>query len=247
MYAPCAYPQSQLLAEVDSEEADTKKKRRGKKKRKAKRAKEMTETPTDDTTAGIRQGQTATLAIRMGSLIGGYSGAGGEALYHLKPNLLVGAFFASGTTDLKEDIPGDDLIEIVKAETSYSLYYLQGRYYLGNSFFLNGGLGMRTFKSEFRLEDKLGTGVLESSTSAQSVIVQFGLGNIWRFQNGIVLGAEWLGYTQPLSSSFSSSTEAEGAATPTLEGTSEDAEDLAKFTAETGAFMGLVLSLGYSF
>lgn len=218
------------------------------KKKPSEKSKRANASANNSSSRSIRSRKNSTISARAGLLIGGFSGAGGEYLYGISEDFQVGVFGAAGTYDLKPLL--DDYqslgISYDKAETSYSLFYGQARYFVGNSFFVNGGIGQRSFTSTFAISDNSGNS-LDLSTEASSIIAQFGIGNIWSFDFGMVLGCEWIGYTQPLSSSYSSTISAKGVVSGYIQDLQGDAEKLAKTTAESGTAMALVGSLGFAF
>jgi hypothetical protein len=88
---------------------------------------------------------------------------------------------------------------------------------------------------------------IRATTKSPSLCVDFGLGNIWQFSNGIYIGAEWIGISAPISSSSSSNTETGGTANADLEDAAKDTEKLAKDLGEANTLHLLVLNLGYAF
>lgn len=81
------------------------------------------------------------------------------------------------------------------ASFSETVYGLHARYYAGNSFNLQFGLGRR--EHQLRLgEDLLPNG--SETISASSNVLHFALGNRWQWANGISLGVDWAVFDIPV-------------------------------------------------
>lgn len=212
-------------------------------------AAEVTSTNLDDTSAAVRTRKSGHASFRGGNVVGGFEGYGGEGQYYFTPSLHFGGFFVTGSHDFTDDLEStveDNDVKTTEALMTFTLTVAQARYFVGNSFFVDGGLGVRTFASRFAFEQEE-AGSFAVTTKATSIVAQVGIGNLWSFDNGLLIGAEWIGYNQPISSSFSASSETEGAVTDSIEDVQALAKELAQFTAETGAAMALFFNVGYAF
>lgn len=81
--------------------------------------------------------------------------------------------------------------------------FITGRvkFFFGNSFYLNGGLGIRTTtatSTQFKVFSGSVSGDVESTMSSTQLILEFGLGNRWQMGSGFIIGCDWVGYTMPI-------------------------------------------------
>ena len=203
---------------------------------------------TDSSSAGVRESKNGSIGLRAGMLFGGISGGGLDGFMHKSPSLLLGGAFYSGGTDFKDSLNEDkSSVRLNKAEVSDYMFLLQARWFVGNSFNLTGGLGQRKISASFEAEsvssgDKVGIDV-----DVTSLVAQFALGNTWSFKSGFVLGADWIGYSYPLTSSRKVSSSATGSVSSALQDFQDIGEDLGDSLGKAGAAMLLVLNVGWAF
>jgi hypothetical protein len=203
--------------------------------------------------AAARLNDMVTIELGYGNVMGGVPGLQFDALYSIKPNLQVGLLFNSGSLDLKSLLGDEDDVEVKTATLSGSLIAADARWFLGNSFYLRGGLGQRTINAELDIQHKVVDYGIKGDVEATSMVILFGLGNQWHWDSGFSLGAEWVGFAQPVSSSSSSSLEETGSAGGSA-ATKDDVEDLrdefenlAKQLGESGSARLLILNIGWAF
>lgn len=200
--------------------------------------------------AAARSGRVAGANLESGFTVGAIPGSGFDAYWQPMPSLQVGLLYNSGKLDLKSALEdsGSD-VELTKAEISASITSLLARYFLGNSFYANVGLGQRHVEAAFGMKSKLVDVGVEGEITATTPILLLGIGNQWQWDSGFTLGVEWLGYAAALGASSSGDLKVTGSAPETddLAKMRKDAKDAADAIAKTGSPRLLVLGLGWAF
>ena len=201
-----------------------------------------------------RSTKTVTVEAGGGFVIGALSGPQVDVLYNMAPDLQLGLMYGSGSLDLKSAVGNTSEVEVREATVSGSIIALEALYFIGNSFYTRIGLGQRTVAADLNIKHRQIDYGIVGTIEANSMIFLFGLGNQWQFDSGFTIGAEWIGYTQPISSSSSSSLKSTGsAATGTdadkadLDKMKKDFEDTAESLGKAGSTRLLILSLGWAF
>lgn len=201
-----------------------------------------------------RSNKTVTVEAGGGLVIGALSGPQIDVLYNMMPDLQLGLMYGSGALDLKSAVGSTSDVEVREASVSGSIVALEALYFIGNSFYTRLGLGQRSIEATIDIHHKKIDYGIAGSIKADSQILLFGIGNQWQFDSGFTIGAEWVGYSQPMSSSSSSSLKEKGsAATATgseksdLDKLKKDFEDAAESIGESGSARLLILSLGWAF
>jgi hypothetical protein len=91
---------------------------------------------------------------------------------------------ASGDADLLET--ADISLMQVSAHT---------RFFVGQSFYVLGGLGYNTFSGSYGVTINKTKKEVLLPMKASSLSLNIGLGNMWRWDNGFTLGFDWIGYS----------------------------------------------------
>lgn len=203
----------------------------------------------DDSSAVVRAGKRFSVGYTLGNVAGGIPGSGLEGFYHLNRQWLIGFFGTQGRADFADEIDPVGTVSLEKAELGISMYAINVKYFVGNSFFVRLGLGRRSIDSDLKVVDSASTQFLKLTTESDSVVTLVSLGNVWAWDNGFFIGADWIGVSVPLSSSYKFKIEHNfdsevGSEFAAIE---EDGRSLSKKMGESTAAMFLVLNLGYSF
>ncbi len=201
-----------------------------------------------------RSMKTFTVEAGGGFVIGALSGPQFDLLYNMAPDLQLGLMYGSGSLDLKSAIGSSSDVEVREATVSGSIIALEALYFIGNSFYARAGLGQRTIAADIDLKHRQIDYGIAGTIEANSMVFLLGIGNQWQFDSGFTIGAEWAGYSQPMSSSSSSSLKSTGAAAAgtdadkaDLDKLKKDFEDTAESLGESGSTRLLILSLGWAF
>jgi hypothetical protein len=119
------------------------------------------------------------------------------------------------------------------------------KWFLGNSFYLQGGAGLRQMQatdSSVFFSSLVVADTYKSTFSSSYAIGEIGLGNRWQFSN-FTIGCDWVGYAVPLAK-LSSSESFTGPITESQKASDRDNFD--KRSSE-GNLMLLRFHLGVSF
>ena len=191
---------------------------------------------------------------RLGWMFSAIPGLGIEGNYKIAPQWQLGLLLAGGSRDLKseaedsveEELRTNTQIDELKMEVGQVAAY--AKWNLGDSFYLTSGLSYRLISTDLAVSEKSDPdNFIKISTESPAICLDFGLGNIWRFDNGFYLGAEWIGFSAPLTSNASSKTETGGSASDDLDKTAADAKELAEDLGKATTIHLLVLHLGMEF
>ncbi len=87
-----------------------------------------------------------------------------------------------------------------------TLTELRLKHWFGNSFYVNGGAGLRSITGEATLEPLTGTDDIKSSVKASSFGASLSIGNRWQWEY-FSIGCDWVGTFQPLSTTEASVTD----------------------------------------
>tara|TARA_B100001094_G_C18083991_1_gene746764 strand:- start:18 stop:725 length:708 start_codon:yes stop_codon:yes gene_type:complete len=202
-----------------------------------------------ESSKAARENKKAAVGVKAGNTFGGIQGTGIFAHYFLSSSLQVGGQYIAGSLDIGSDLQDQGAVSSTNSVLSGSMFALMARYYFGNSFFLSGGLGQRLIEGNLRFEEAQTVNFLELNTESSSTVAIITIGNVWSWDNGFFLGAEWLGASVPMSSGYSSktSTNLPVAGDAEFAEIVDSAEDLAKEMGEATAMMSLLLNIGFSF
>lgn len=117
-----------------------------------------------------------------------------------------GAALLTGSEDISGEVSDIGTVTLKKADLSGSATFAYGRYFFGNSFNGSAGLGYRTAKADYRIEDTASDDYVEGTLDISSVVTTLAIGNHWSWNSGFTIGVDWLAAMVPLSGSASSST-----------------------------------------
>lgn len=146
----------------------------------------------------------------------------------------------------------EDTVEDSDASVTYTNQGAWARYFVGNSFFLKAGYHQRTWDAQGSYSETYystySTSTLTAKADIQATanVASAGIGNIWSFDSGFYIGAEWVVMESIVSESSSYSiTSNTGVDTDTAEQEFEDMIDTANQASGIGGFA--VLTLGWAF
>ena len=175
--------------------------------------------------------------------------AGAELATNLGPSLQVGLRALNGSRDLKNDVDKNKyvLTNLDKADLSMLQVVAHARLFLGNSFNVALGTGMRWVRYSIKVSAKQTSDTVSHSARVNSFVLGGSLGNQWVFDNGMVLGCDWISFYQPLASSVSTTTTATGSTSGELKKLSDDLSDTGKRIGKMGAPFVLGMQIGLLF
>jgi len=203
--------------------------------------------PSAGASADARAKRSFFGALRAGNFMGGIAGAGVDAGYVDGPARQFLLHVMTGATDLKDQVRDDDVVTLERFEAQGLVVKAAARFFLGNSFHVTGGLGLRRVGFDMELVDRASTGSVTTHAEAQSIVISLDVGNVWAWDNGFFLGADWIGYSQPVTSSYRSSVETEGTASGAINDLSGIVDDSARELGSLASTQFLVLDVGFMF
>lgn len=188
------------------------------------------------------------VAGRLGYVVGQLTGPGVEAFYNNGPRFQIGVQYLQGEKDLKSDLKSvSSLVQVEKVLLSSNTAMIMGRYFVGNSFNVYGGIGQRVIDWDFKISTVFGDSSVRSKGTVTSLIAGIGIGNTWYWDNGFFIGGDWLGYFTPLSSSKTVKTETTGTTSDDLKKMQKDGEDLGEKLGTAAHEQLAILNIGYMF
>ncbi|MGE0173788.1 MAG: hypothetical protein AB7T49_13405 [Oligoflexales bacterium] len=99
-----------------------------------------------------------------------------RAAYFITPDLLAEiAYAGSGTTDIKKN-----------------LFEIKGKYFLANSFYIDGGLGWEYWSAAYDVTAPDYTEPVELSGTTQTFGAEVHIGNQWQWEH-FTMGCDWVG------------------------------------------------------
>lgn len=141
----------------------------------------------------VRSLKTGGVALRTGLMFGGVSGNGADGFINLGNRFQLGLFYGKGSVGLKTE--GGSSSGTLEADIDMKL--IQGRYFLGNSFFVGAGLGKRNFNLQSVFSGDIGSATMNAKFDTN--VGHLMIGNLWSFRNGFFIGCDWVSYTMPFS------------------------------------------------
>ncbi len=181
----------------------------------------------------------------MGNIAGGISGAGVEGMYRKNSKLEFGFEFHTGSLSLIDKIDTTSSVKLEAADLNAKYFGGIARYFVGETFAVNGGLGYRQIDSLIRVSSSSSS--IQTTSNGNAFYARVGIGNYWTWNSGFSLGCEWIGAQVPLSSSYSSESQSSGVSSSSMENVRETGEDLGKTLAKSTIFQALNLKIGYTF
>ena len=190
-------------------------------------------------------------AVNVGAVFETIPGGGGSAYYLLSDTLSVGGTFVGGSADnLSGVVPEVDSVTVTQASMGGYIFALNARYYVTDSTFVTGGLGQRVINTLFSLDvegDPSQQVYNDLTMSSTAVVAYLAVGNIWSFSSGMFAGAEWAGFTVPLSSSHSVSADNSAPDNPVLTAASDEAIAASEAYGSKVMFFALLVHAGWAF
>ncbi|MGE0174904.1 MAG: hypothetical protein AB7T49_19080 [Oligoflexales bacterium] len=140
----------------------------------------------------------------------------------------------------------DETTRITKFNVATTHIMGSARWFLGNSFFVGGGAGYRAFTFDAEVESKTTPGsAVQVDVFGQALLVELAVGNLWCFDFGMCIGADWFGATMPVYSSYELNAKA------TLGEISDEdfsnLEDAVTKVNSSPAYMLLTFNIGFMF
>lgn len=156
--------------------------------------------------AEVRAKKPIGVALSLSGTTGVGNGLGLNAHYNINKRVQFGVGVASSSWDgtesfeerqkekYKNDGSANGGYKAEEAQYSASVVAAETKIFLGNSFNLSGALGSRSVRGKVVLNsDQDSSGNRESTYTANGIVTKFAIGNDFTFDNGFVLGVEWLG------------------------------------------------------
>lgn len=203
------------------------------------------------------------LGAELGAMFSSTAGGGLEFSLNSNDSLQLGGGFSYGKQDLSSQAADDDqtansgsssgststksTIETEELDLSFTYVNATGKYFLGNSFYFSAGLGYRIVETNIRVVSLVDTTYIDTNTKSSSICLDIGLGNRWTFDSGLYIGGNWFAAVIPLSSSYTATSEAGGAANEILNDIAEDNKELARKIGTTEHYRLAVFQIGFSF
>ena len=120
-----------------------------------------------------------------------------RAAYYMRPNLLVEAGGGHGSASIGDWSVAKTILDA------------KAKWFLGNSFYVDGGAGLEMFSATFPIDrpsaglNGQDPGHENVSGSVRNIGLEAHIGNQWSWDSGFMLGVDWLGYFASLSSTSS--------------------------------------------
>ncbi|MCX6123165.1 MAG: hypothetical protein NTV34_00195 [Proteobacteria bacterium] len=122
-------------------------------------------------------------------------GASGQ--YKVSSKLTAGAAFLMGSKTISSEQSDSTGSAQGNATLSGTAFMGYGRYFFGKTFNMLGGLAYRGASIKYQIQDSTGAAI-NGVLDIQSIAVPIFIGNLWVFNNGIMLSADWIGaFFQP--------------------------------------------------
>lgn len=195
---------------------------------------------------GFRGGSKGAVLLGTGAHLGLGSDTGAEFIYVHSKELQFNLFYWSASSDIDLSDPPVE----AKASINGSLIGLNGRYFPGNSFFIEGGFGYRNIGFDYELNESTTNTKVSGDLTANAVTINAAIGNQWVLGPGIVLNFNWIGANFPISSSSKTNSKIEGALAENLSQALSDSdaefEDLSVATSKSSSPI-ISASIGWMF
>src|SRR5690606_28780744 len=109
----------------------------------------------------------------------------------------------------------------------WSMIEARAKFFVGNSFYLTGGAGQRTFTFTSELTPLDGGPEFSAEAKATTLGATFAIGNQWQWDY-FTLGLDWIGYFLPISQSGDSEVVFPGVVEDDLKELNDSLEELGK-------------------
>lgn len=203
--------------------------------------------PSNGGTWEVRSRKKVWVAAGGGNVLGGITGGNVEGAYEMGPALQVGGGVALGSQDIPLDDANDQVVKVDEAKIGGTLFFAKGRYFFGNSFNVAGVLSYRVITASAKINTVDGTSGLDMEVKSTSITAGVTIGNHWAFNNGLTLGADWIGYHIPLTSGAKTTTTTRGVLTGSSDEFAKDTQDAGETLGKTAHAQLLVATIGFLF
>lgn len=176
-------------------------------------------------------------------------GLGGN--YIISKTLWVEVIGSAGSESYSEQelLGRDDPDVIMDTKMTSVVFQGGGRFFLGETFNIRGGLAYRKIGFTIDAKSDLSVSTASVDVNAVSLAGYFSLGNTWIHDDGRwIIGCDWFGVMVPVTSNNgSSTTTTTGVPDETLNSLASEAEDSAKKLGDITTFSMLNLHIGMFF
>lgn len=167
--------------------------------------KEATASSHDQSSEALRQNQNYMLTVQLGGMGPSYvSSTGIEFAFYHNPNILWGLEVTGGKNSVSGNsngLYGDTNLNAAINTQAKSLGVF-GKFFLGNTFYIRGGLDFRSATYSFVYNDTANSTQTSYGFNGNSSVATVLIGNQWQWEN-FTLGCDWVGLGLPLTSSLS--------------------------------------------
>lgn len=201
----------------------------------------------------VRSRSHAWVAGGGGNIVGGINGGDVEGAYVSSPTLQFGGGAAMGSRALGvgSSEEGGLTSSVTNDKLTGLLVFGKARFFVGNSFNVSGIVSYRRIEvaADIDVTDTATnvSGGLSVDVVSTSFTAGIAIGNHWAFDSGLTLGADWIGYNQPLVSTAKSSTTRRGVLTSGGEDLSDSVQSMAEKLGKTAHAQLLVGTIGFLF
>lgn len=172
---------------------------------------------------------------------------GAAGSYNLSPRINTGFALLMGTSTVSQSETENGVEYKAEAKITGSAYYAYGRYFLGNSFNVTGGLGLRSATINYNAQAGNGAVVaLNGKVEIQSIVLPLYIGNRWSFDSGFTIGCDWIGAMIAVTGSAKSSLEG-NIDNQTIKNFNQDFLDLGNSLAHKSSLTLFLTSIGWAF
>ncbi|RYZ82730.1 MAG: hypothetical protein EOP04_21470 [Proteobacteria bacterium] len=205
-----------------------------------------TNTAFANTSYDNREAGKFSLGLGLGVFMAPVSGASLSGTYNYTPDVQFELRAASGSIDADDliDSSYNDIV-VNRFDLDANLTEIRAKYFVGNSFYVAGGLAQRTLQIDIdaRDQDSAITGNLKSASTCFTLAI----GNIWNLDNGMYIGGEWLALAVPMSSSSSNHFNAQGITDSDTESLKRDTKKAMNDIGKTTTAGVATFQIGYQF
>ena len=198
-----------------------------------------------------QDGKVLGINAKLGIFIGAGAGAGLNIFYPYSRNWHIGLNLMSGATVLDKDtVEGVDKDEVdSEAKFSSSIFNVEARYFVTETFYLNFGLGRQSFQWEITIEEEESASQkITTEGDVVNTVAMFSIGNIWRFKSGFFIGADWIGISSPISrGSINSDSEIEGSLSSEAVDVHDKYNDQIRDTVKVASLLFVIGNFGWVF
>ena len=193
-------------------------------------AKADDEQPVKKNSTENRKGKTAVVLAEIGLVDLLHSGVGAQVGYFLSPKLMLEADYLHAS------------FSFLGYQSNVNVATVRTKLFVGNSFYVQGGLGIRNLESVDDSLSLFGTDSYNSTFTSSYLVGEIGIGNRWQF-SAFTIGCDWVGYLVPVAK-LSSSEKFSGTVSETTK--ADDRQTFDK-QSENGNLLLVRFHLGWAF